>query len=155
MRVAKMEDVLLNRNKNINRGYRKLEVWKEAINLYVFVKEKVRSLNSVPFKVKAQVEDSIYSCHSNIAEGYSRRSIKEYVHFVNISLSSLAENYSQIFALHYGGDIDRRWFDEYDKKLYSLENKLVQMNKTMIAKVDQNVWRNDYILREIIEKYEA
>lgn len=150
-----MEDVLLNRNKNINRGYRKLEVWKEAINLYVFVKEKVRSLNSVPFKVKAQVEDSIYSCHSNIAEGYSRRSIKEYVHFVNISLSSLAENYSQIFALHYGGDIDRRWFDEYDKKLYSLENKLVQMNKTMIAKVDQNVWRNDYILREIIEKYEA
>jgi hypothetical protein len=29
------------------------------------------------------------------------------------------------------------------------------MNKTMIAKVDQNVWRNDYILREIIEKYEA
>ena len=155
MRVAKMEDVLLNRNKNINRGYRKLEVCKEAINLYVFVKEKVRSLNSVPFKVKAQVEDSIYSCHSNIAEGYSRRSIKEYVHFVNISLSSLAENYSQIFALHYGGDIDRRWFDEYDKKLYSLENKLVQMNKTMIAKVDQNVWRNDYILREIIEKYEA
>jgi four helix bundle protein len=150
-----MEDVLLNRNKNINRGYRKLEVCKEAINLYVFVKEKVRSLNSVPFKVKAQVEDSIYSCHSNIAEGYSRRSIKEYVHFVNISLSSLAENYSQIFALHYGGDIDRRWFDEYDKKLYSLENKLVQMNKTMIAKVDQNVWRNDYILREIIEKYEA
>lgn len=150
-----MEDVLLNRNKNINRGYRKLKVWKEAINLYVFVKEKVRSLNSVPFKVKAQVEDSIYSCHSNIAEGYSRRSIKEYVHFVNISLSSLAENYSQIFALHYGGDIDRRWFDEYDKKLYSLENKLVQMNKTMIAKVDQNVWRNDYILREIIEKYEA
>jgi four helix bundle protein len=110
-----MEDVLLNRNKNINRGYRKLEVCKEAINLYVFVKEKVRSLNSVPFKVKAQVEDSIYSCHSNIAEGYSRRSIKEYVHFVNISLSSLAENYSQIFALHYGGDIDRRWFDEYDK----------------------------------------
>jgi four helix bundle protein len=155
MRVAKMEDVLLNRNKNINRGYRKLEVWKEAINLYVFVKEKVRSLNSVPFKVKAQVEDSIYSCHSDIAEGYSRRSIKEYVHFVNISLSSLAENHSQIFALHYGGDIDRRWFDEYDKKLYSLENKLVQMNKTMIAKVDQNVWRNDYILREIIEKYEA
>ena len=150
-----MEDVLLNRNKNINRGYRKLEVCKEAINLYVFVKEKVRSLNSVPFKVKAQVEDSIYSYHSNIAEGYSRRSIKEYVHFVNISLSSLAENYSQIFALHYGGDIDRRWFDEYDKKLYSLENKLVQMNKTMIAKVDQNVWRNDYILREIIEKYEA
>jgi len=120
-----MDAELLNRNKNINRGFRKLEVWNEAINLYVFVKDKVRDLKEVPFKVRAQVEDSAYSCHSNIAEGYSRRSLKEYIQFINISLSSLAENYSQIFALHSGGDIDRIWFDEYDKKHYSLENKLV------------------------------
>jgi len=150
-----MDAELLNRNKNINRGFRKLEVWNEAINLYVFVKDKVRDLKEVPFKVRAQAEDSAYSCHSNIAEGYSRRSLKEYIQFVNISLSSLAENYSQIFALHSADDIDREWFDEYDKKHYSLENKLVQMNKIMIAKVDQNVWKNDYILREIIEKYES
>ena len=150
-----MDAELLNRNKNINRGFRKLEVWNEAINLYVFVKDKVRDLKEVPFKFRAQAEDSAYSCHSNIAEGYSRRSLKEYIQFVNISLSSLAENYSQIFALHSAGDIDREWFDEYDKKHYSLENKLVQMNKVMIAKVDQNVWKNDYILREIIEKYES
>jgi four helix bundle protein len=149
-----MEDELLNRNKNINRGFRKLEVWKEAINLYVFVKDCIRGLKTVPFKIKAQVEDSIYSCHSNIAEGYSRRSLKEYIHFINISLSSLDENYSQIFALKSGCDIDRKWFDEYDKKHYSLENKLIQMNKTMITKVDQNEWKNDYILREIIEEYE-
>ena len=150
-----MDAELLNRNKNINRGFRKLEVWNEAINLYVFVKDKVRDLKEVPFKFRAQAEDSVNSCHSNIAEGYSRRSLKEYIQFVNISLSSLAENYSQIFALHSADDIDREWFDEYDKKHYSLENKLVQMNKIMIAKVDQNVWKNDYILREIIEKYES
>ena len=28
-----MDEELLNRNKNINRGYRKLEVWKEAVEL--------------------------------------------------------------------------------------------------------------------------
>ncbi|OGU74601.1 MAG: hypothetical protein A2V93_02730, partial [Ignavibacteria bacterium RBG_16_34_14] len=141
-----MDEGLINRNKNINRGYRKLEVWKEAIDLYTFVKDKIRQLKEVPYKIKAQAEDSIYSCHSNIAEGYSRRSIKEYIHFVNISLSSLVENYSQIFALHSGNDIEREWFDKYDQKHYSLENKLIQMNKTMISKVDQNEWRNDYIL---------
>ena len=27
----------LDRNKNINRGYRKLEVWKEAVEMYAFV----------------------------------------------------------------------------------------------------------------------
>ena len=150
-----MNEELINRYKNINRGFRKLEVWKEAIGLYVFVKGKVRNLNEVPFKVRAQVEDSAYSCHSNIAEGYSRRSLKEYIQFINISLSSLAENYSQVFALHTSGDIESKWFDEYDMKHYSLENKLIQMNKVMITKVGQNVWKNDYILREIVEKYES
>jgi four helix bundle protein len=149
-----MNEELINRYKNINRGFRKLEVWNEAIDLYVFVKAKIRNLSEVPFKVRAQVEDSSYSCHSNIAEGYSRRSLKEYIQFINISLSSLAENYSQIFALYTGNDIEREWFDEYDKKHYSLENKLIQMNKVMIAKVGQNVWKSDYILREVIEKYE-
>ena len=148
-----MDEELINRNKNINRGFRKLEVWKEAIELYVFVTKKVRTLESVPFKVRAQVEDSIFSVHSNIAEGYSRRSLKEYIQYINISLSSLAENYSQIFALLNTNDIEREWFDEYDKKHYSLENKLIQMNKTMILKIDKNEWHNDYIIREFVEKY--
>ncbi len=150
-----MNEELINRNRNINRGYRKLEVWKEAIELYVFVRNKIRTLNSVPFKIKAQIEDSILSCPSNIAEGYSRRSLKEYIQYVNIALASLAENYTQIFALLSSGDIDREWFDEYDKKHYSLENKLVKMNKTMLTKIDQNEWKSDYILRELMEKYKA
>ena len=68
-------------------------------------------------------------------------------------MSSLAENYSQIFALVSSGDIDKEWFDEYDKKHYSLENKLIQMNKTMISKLDKNEWKNDYIIRKLVEKY--
>ena len=150
-----MDEELLNRNRNINRGFRKLEVWKEAIELYVFVKNKIRTLDSVPFKIKAQVEDSIFSVHSNIAEGYSRRSLKEYIQFVNIALSSLAENYSQILALVTSEDIERQWFDEYDKKHYSLENKSIQLNKSMIANIDRNEWKNDYVLRELIEKYDS
>ena len=33
-------DDLIERNKNINRGYRKLTVWKEAIDLYVYIKSR-------------------------------------------------------------------------------------------------------------------
>ncbi len=150
-----MDEELINRNRNINRGYRKLEVWMEAIELYVFVKNKIRDLSSVPFKIKAQIEDSALSCPSNIAEGYSRRSLKEYIQYVNIALASLAENYTQILALFSAGDIDRDWFDEYDKKHYSLENKLIKMNKTMLTKIGQNEWKSDYVLRELMEKYKA
>jgi len=148
-----MDEELINRN--INREYRKLEVWKEAIELYVFVENKIRDLNSVPFKTKAQIEDSALSCPSNIAEGYSRRSLKEYIQYANISLASLAENYTQIFALFSAGDIDREWFDEYYKKHYSLENKLIKMNKTMLTKIDKNEWKSDYILRELMKKDNA
>jgi hypothetical protein len=44
-----MNEEIINKYKNINRGFRKLDVWKEAINLYVFVKDKIRNLDEVPF----------------------------------------------------------------------------------------------------------
>jgi four helix bundle protein len=150
-----MNEDIMNRNKNINRGYRKLDVWKDAIEWYVFVKTKIRNLKEVPYKVKAQIEDSAFSCHSNIAEGYSRRSLKENIQFNTIALASLAENYSQVFAIYEGNDIEKEWFDEYDQKHYSLENKLINYNKSQIRLLQQNYeWRSDYIIKEIVEKYE-
>ena len=146
---------LLQQNKNINRGFRDLEVWKEAVELFHFVREKLKTLDNLFFKVKAQVEDSIFSVHSNIAEGYCRRSIKENIQYLAISLSSLGENYSQIFTLTNSGDIDIYWFKEYDKKHYSLENKLIKLNQTYISKIKaKEDWKNDYLIREIIESYE-
>lgn len=151
-----MYEDILNRNRNINRGFRKLEVWQEAISLYVFVKDKIRLLDSIPFKIKAQVEDSIFSVHSNIAEGYCRRSIKESIQFNNIALGSLGENYSQIYALLMAMDIDKDWYNNYDMKHYSLENKLINYNKSQIQQLKNNSeWRDDYILKEIIEKYDS
>ncbi|MCF8233100.1 MAG: hypothetical protein K9J27_13060 [Bacteroidales bacterium] len=58
-----MEDSLLNRNRNINRGFRKLEVWKEAIDFYAFVCEKLDTLYHIPFKTKGQVDASAFSIH--------------------------------------------------------------------------------------------
>lgn len=145
---------LLQQNKNINRGYRELEVWKEAVELYRFVKDKFRTVDGISFKVKAQVEDSIFSVHSNIAEGYCRRSIKENIQYLAIAMASLGENYSQIFTLTNSGDIEIDWFKEYDRKHYSLENKLIKLNQTYIAKMkSKEEWKNDYLLREIIESY--
>lgn len=150
-----MDNELLNKNKNINRGYRKLEVWQEAIELFAFVKKNLTEINTISFKVKAQIEDSILSCSSNIAEGYGRRYLKENIQHINIALASLCENYSQIFALQNAGLIGKEWFDDYDNKLYSLENKLIHFNKSLIAKLDKNEWNNDYILRETIKKYDS
>lgn len=66
---------------------------------------------------------------------YSIRSLKECIQYINISLSSIAENYSQIFALFNSNDIDLK----------------LQVNKTMISKVNQNEWKNDYYLHESVK----
>ena len=145
---------LLEQNRNINRGFRKLEVWKEAIELFAFVREKLKTLVGISFKVKAQIEDSILSVSSNISEGYSRRSLKENIQHLSIALGSLGENYSQIFALTNSGDIDVAWFKDYDSRHYSAENKLIKLNRTYVLKLkEKDEWKNDYILREIIENY--
>lgn len=93
-------------NKNINRGYRKPEVWQEAVVLFAFVKKKINTLSELSYKLKSQIEDSTISVSSNIAEGYCRRFLKENIQFNKIALSSLGENYSQIFNLFNTGEID-------------------------------------------------
>jgi four helix bundle protein len=131
-----------------------LKVWKEAIELYSFVKKKIKTVKDLSFKSKAQIEDSAMSVSSNIAEGYCRRHLKENIQFNTIALASLGENYSQIFNLFNAEEIDEEWFKEYDRIHYSLENKLVKFNKTNIEYLKTNYdWKNDYQVRELIEKY--
>ena len=144
----------LEKNKNINRGYRKLEVWQEAVELFSYINEKLISITNLSFKVKGQIEDSALSVSSNIAEGYCRRFLKENIQFNTYALSSLGENYSQIFTLFNSNIIDELWFGEYDRKHYSLEYKLIKLNRTSIEYLKINFdWKNDYQIKEIIEKY--
>lgn len=140
-----MEQEILNRNKNINRGFRKLEIWHLAIQLYKLVYAILLEQKSIPFKVKAQIEDSAISISSNIAEGYSRRTLKENLRFYEISLASAAENYSQIYSLFVTGQINIDKFNEYDNLLYELENKILAMNRNLIEKIKSGYdWKIDY-----------
>ena len=140
-----MEDDVLERNKNLNRGFRKLEVWREAIELYAFEKKVLSQIKGISFKIKDQILDSVFSISSNTAEGYFRRSIKEYIQFVNIALGSIGENYSQMYALLKSKEISREVFDEFDKRHYSVENKLINLAKSLSKKMKTGQdWNSDY-----------
>ena len=68
----------------------------------------------------------------------------------------MGENYSQIYALFMARDIEVEWFNQYDSKHYSVENKLINYNKSQIKQLkNKSEWRDDYILREIIERYDS
>ena len=135
-------DELLERNKNLNRGLRKLRVWREAIELYTFEKRIFDQIRGISFKIRDQVLDSAFSISSNLAEGYCRKSIKEYIQFVNVALGSAGENYSQMYALLKSGEISK---DIFDKQHYGVENMLINLAKSLSRKTkpDQD-WNSDY-----------
>ena len=151
-----LNEEFLNRNRNINRGFRKLDVWKEAVKLFIFEKRILDQINNLSYKLKGQIESSIFSVHSNIAEGYGRRSLKETIQFNNIALSSLGENYSQFFSIYSANYIKQDIFNEFDNSHYSLENKLIAYNRSQVEQLKQKSdWHDDYIVRELIEEYEG
>ena len=56
-----MIEEIINRNRNINRGFRKLEVWQEAVELFVFVKKETNELAVMidPFNPVKITQDAI------------------------------------------------------------------------------------------------
>jgi len=131
--------------KNINRGFKQLRVWNDAIDLYVHT---CKTLMNFPFELKKTAANCIDSSHSisrNIAEGYSRRSIKEYHHFLNIALGSSGEYHSCIISFYKAKQISESEFEELDKLHYKTENELIQLIKSIQRKIKENNWDDTFI----------
>ncbi len=79
------------------RNFRKLEVWKDSI---VFTKRIYQQLESFPnhekYELKSQIRRAAISIPSNIAEGASRQSSKEFARFLEIALGSAFEIETQL-----------------------------------------------------------
>ena len=124
---------------NINRGYVKLDIWKEAIELLRFTHQLLKD-RRIDFKLKSQLFDSIQSISSNIAEGYGRRTIGEYLQFLNFSLGSSAESLSRMIGLFVTEVITESELHEWDLRHYSMENKLLGLIRGIEAKRKDGSW---------------
>ena len=130
------------KRRNLNRGFMKLEVWSIAIDLFKFTYKLINSISSLDFKLKSQIVDSAQSISSNIAEGYGRKSINEYLYFLNISLGSSAELLTRVIGLKEVELINEINFEEFDKKHYEVENKLLGLIKSLQTKQQNGNWDN-------------
>lgn len=78
-------------------SFEKLIVWQEAKKL---VADVYYLLDSFPkfekYALCDQIRRAIVSVPSNIAEGSGRKSLKEQIHFLEISYGSLMESYNQL-----------------------------------------------------------
>lgn len=77
-----------------------IEAWKEARKLVKMVYTVIKKSKAFrkDFRLVNQVQDASVSCMSNIPEGFSRKSNKEFIQFLFISKSSAAEVQSQLYV---------------------------------------------------------
>ena len=79
-------------------NYREMIVWQKSMDLVV---EVYRLLKHLPreeqFALTSQIRRAVISIPSNIAEGQSRKSFKEFTNFLSIARGSLAELETQLF----------------------------------------------------------
>lgn len=85
MKISKFEDI---------------QAWQEARILVKMIYDaiKLNKLFSKDYKFREQITDAVVSIMSNISEGFSRRSDKEFIQFLFIAKSSAAEVQSDLYV---------------------------------------------------------
>ena len=78
-------------------NFRQLNIWKDAMKLAKAVYSLTSTFpNQEKYGLTSQINRAVVSVASNIAEGSSRTSDKEFRHFLSISVGSLFELETQI-----------------------------------------------------------
>jgi len=130
------------RRRNKNRGYQQLHVWSDAVDLYRLTCESVKGWSFEMKKIASQAIASADSVHRNIAEGYCRRSIKEYIQFLYTALGSLGESVSGYIAFKAAGQISPQTFEALDALAFKLENGLLKLVESLERKRDVGDWQD-------------
>lgn len=116
------------------RNFKELKIWQKGFNIAV---DYLKMISSFPkeekFGISSQISRAAVSISSNIAEGSSRSSQKEYARFVEIALGSSFELETQLLiaqAVNFGKREDiqalMKQVDEEQKMMMSFIVKLNQ-----------------------------
>ncbi len=81
----------------IKRRYQKLDVWQNAYRLALSIYKLTDDFpRSEEYGLKSQIRKCSLSIPSNIAEGYMRQHLNEYIQFLSIALGSAGELETQL-----------------------------------------------------------
>ena len=115
--------------------FEKLDVWQNSVELVKIIYEIIESFPpNEKYNLVSQVRRSALSISSNIAEGSSRTSGKDYAHFLQIAYGSCLELICQIriaYELNYLNENDYLNFREQIEMITNQINSLrkFQLNK--------------------------
>jgi len=114
------------------KTYRDLQIWQKSMSLVTEIYKISKAFpRDEAYGLTSQMRRCAISIPSNMAEGYGRNSINEYLYFLRIATGSLYELQTQMeisMNLYY---LNR---DEFDK-LYELSREIERMLSSLIRKL--------------------
>jgi four helix bundle protein len=126
--------------RNKNRGYMNLIVWQRAMDLFQLSWKLTHSDEMIDFKLRSQLVDAAQSVSANIAEGYGRRGINEYLQFLYVGLGSLGETLTRAIGLSRTNQITAEELKNFDELHYEVENRLSRLIEKLEHKRDDGDW---------------
>jgi four helix bundle protein len=125
-----------------------LECWKEARVLVNTVYEAIHSSERFrgDYQLKNQITDAAVSSMSNIAEGFSRRTNREFIQYLFISKSSATEVQSEAYVA-----LDQKYITQKTfENIYSQAEKVSRLNSGFISYLLKN--EKNYKNSKVIHK---
>lgn len=117
-------------------SHEQLDMWQFSMD---FVTDIYKLLNRFPererFSLTSQIRRAAISIPSNIAEGSSRFSEKEKIHFNEIALGSLAEVICQLDIALRVGYISQEEFNQFKSKASTIGKMISGYRRSMINKM--------------------
>ena len=117
------------------RNFREYTVWIDGMQLVMDMYDLVDKFPAnEKYSLSSQVIKSVISIPSNIAEGASRESEKDFARFLEIALGSAFELETQTIIASKRKYIDENNSDETIKKIISLQKRIYTFRKKVLNK---------------------
>lgn len=116
---------------DMNR-FKELQVWQLSIGLAVMIYDVTKSFpKEEKFGLSSQINRSVISISSNIAEGAGRNSNKEFIQFLSIALGSSFEVESQLIISEKIGFINIETLNLLLEQLHHIQNMIIKLKKSL------------------------
>lgn len=135
------------------RGYRTLRAWQKADELATAVFQAFGRSEKIPRWLSEQICKAAVSVPANIAEGYSRGSIGDYLRFLDIARGSLGETEYYVEFLGKNGLVPGPVVEVLSTLINDTGRLLFALIKSLAQKQKAGTWDRHYSTREERESY--
>lgn len=117
------------------KSYKDLKVWQKSYKLVLDIYQVTKRLpKEEKYSLTSQIRRSALSIPSNIAEGYGRKTTREYIHSLYISYGSICELETQVLIAFDLGYIKKEEKDKLQREVEEVERMLFALIKSLEEK---------------------